>query len=1253
MPVRNILTQNNYIGPVWGFFLSGQVKGVYDIMSCTERNIMKFIRFLVLAVFFAPLGLRAAQNDFMVAAQLLAAARNADIQQVQSLVNSGADVNFVDSTGLSLVCTALMNNDTRAAQILQMYGADASKCDRQIKKYKNRTKPEKSGGLFSGLSSAHSMTLTAAGAAVVVGGLLLLTDVFDPGNENQNAGINGNRPGGNGDGSGGESGSTAAFQLPIGPACAADGTCPNDLSEWGPDSSIEARVRDFEYMSGFNYLMMAYAYNAFVRGYLGMETVRLAEANTPFKLSSLPFPGSVPSGGKPINVATITANGANSTGSLGDGFLTWVDGTKILNAQSICANKGAQSEDCQNALAALTKVSRKFYNRTNMSDVNDTTEQSGFDFSGHDTVFGAASDAENLNIKVIGGWEAGGRAFGDAYGFLPNGQLTVYRTGNGMAVDENVGTVTNATDATAWASQDTFTLDGDTYTVTINENNNTFDATTGSQTITGTVNGDVLNFALGGTNYEAQFGGDVNSLKVIDIKNFSAMLNATQIMDSGVQWVDVIANISQNPAASDSGYLTARGYHALASQMSTDALKLSGYLNYIDQYYNLNTSDDGAVNKPSVDANALYTNVGNYQNQIIVNSAGAFEYGVGEGKSIEALGATFENYAPVLYPDLEHLFVTVVAVTNTEGTSDITDISNYASSDGKLVLSKWGTGRDTQGTDITTDDTYEHIYSSRKCGMSISGGLDPWCFAAPGLTAEMAVASMAGAIGTVQGAFNAMTIGDKQITNKQIFTLLALTADGPYLGTNPGTGSGWASEEDLIAYLQSKYDLPPEYSGIRNDEYLDAFKDVFGYGMINLERATRPGTKIYYYNGTDIVAADGVSANAYWRAAANTKFRASGALNLSGARVGTAVFDVLESADGTMRMPRVWEQEFQMGNVSKRGLYMGDVLGDLKTRDDVMPTVNVGDLAFSMSVSERAYVDNLNGLDNLSLTYSNENWETRASFQRYFTDGVSRFTGLANPVLNMASNVVDMGANYKYKNWSWGGRGFSGLITDESLLENDPTVSAQFMPGQLGRISGAEGHVAYAGNKFELVASVGVANETDTVLGAVTDGLLNLGGGATTYVDVVSQYSLNENIGFSARATFARTESDATGAMVLGMSDIESNAFAFGANIGGFDFAVSCPLSVVGGTMQYAYADYDVVEIADGMYDIAVRDAHVAELSMRPDVRETRLSGTYRYKFGEFTDGAFGFIYRINPNNTDAFGNESVFMMKLSHKLGI
>jgi len=56
---------------------------------------------------------------------------------------------------------------------------------------------------------------------------------------------------------------------------------------------------------------------------------------------------------------------------------------------------------------------------------------------------------------------------------------------------------------------------------------------------------------------------------------------------------------------------------------------------------------------------------------------------------------------------------------------------------------------------------------------------------------------------------------------------------------------------------------------------------------------------------------------------------------------------------------------------------------------------------------------------------------------------------------------------------------------------------------------------------------------------------------------------------------------------------------------------------------------------------------------LRPDMRELRLSGTYRHQFGEFTDGAIGFIYRVNPNHTDDFGNESIFMMKLHHRLGI
>ena len=48
---------------------------------------------------------------------------------------------------------------------------------------------------------------------------------------------------------------------------------------------------------------------------------------------------------------------------------------------------------------------------------------------------------------------------------------------------------------------------------------------------------------------------------------------------------------------------------------------------------------------------------------------------------------------------------------------------------------------------------------------------------------------------------------------------------------------------------------------------------------------------------------------------------------------------------------------------------MGDVLGELKTRRDTEQRTQVGALGVSMWFSERAYVDNLNGLDNLNLDF--------------------------------------------------------------------------------------------------------------------------------------------------------------------------------------------------------------------------------------------------------------------------------------------
>ncbi|MBP3397480.1 MAG: hypothetical protein J6K82_00955 [Alphaproteobacteria bacterium] len=1214
---------------------------------------MKFIKVLLCVLCLGPVASHAASSDFMLAAQLLAAAKDADIQQVQALVNNGANVNFVDSTGLSIVCTALLNNDVRAAQILQMYGADASKCDNQIKKYNNKTKPRGSGGLFSGLSSAQSITLTAAGAAVVVGGLLLLTDVFDPGNDNESASSGGNRPDNNGGNNGGEN-LTAAFTIPYGPAMptAANETenYVTNLNLFSPgDDSVLAD--DFALMTDGdkqNYLLMMHGYSPLARGYFGMRTLRNSSTREPLDISGVNWFSEPVMGGRPVNVALITSNGVNANNyangvdalsSLGDTLLPWTttNGTVVGNTDS-------------------TMVSSKYFNNKVVLGSGENTVADAvtmedaqllvnFDLANWGTAVNNANatNDDNLLAKVVGG-RTSGYADADYVGFMPNGQMTIFRTGNDMEMAD----ATSAESGNYTLTDEKLTqiqLFGETLTVV--QDGNTFVATNGDQSKTyhgyiGTNGLMYIDSNADGKINQAYTMADngVLTLKlasvVSDYLNYRALAKAVQLytagdLGGGRSRVDVIANSSVIEPLRSNSVETIDDILALgADDRDVGIVKLvNKYYNQVDE---VDENGNDAPIYPGTDASNVFSQLGASFQPLVIFSTGAFE--TDSAYAGKTLGATFENAVPLAYDNAEHYFMSIVGVGLTgNGTAGTTSVSGYAPS-GKIALTQW------------PDAENEKYYKARMCGFAGTGAgdVDPWCFAAAGKTDQLAVSSAAGAVGAVKSAFS-------YLNNSQIFTLLALTADGPFLAS---TADGTAfSKENLVAYLDSMYMLPGEYqsrvdSGMM--DYLSAFKEVFGYGLINLERATTPGKSIYFFDGNSIVSTDG---NAYWRAASNTMFRPSTALNLAGKKIRAPFFDVLQSSDGTMTLPRVWENEFAFGTSDERGLYMGDVLGELKTTRDNSQRVRVGNMGLSMAFSERAYDDNMNGLDNLSLDYMSGNWMFGASYQRYLIDGASRFDGMANPVLGLASNAVVSDVRYSHGAWSFGARAFSGAITDEGLLENDPTISAQYIPATLGLVQGAQSDVSWQGARFAVTTSLGTVNETNTLLGARTDGLLNMGAGDTVYVDTVAKYNVTDYIDVTARATFAKTQSDALGQVILGMSDIYSNAFAIGANVGNFEFSISQPLAITSGALKYAYADYDVVNVDDNNYRLDVVDTYVQDLPLRPDDRELRLVGTYRHKFGEFTDGALGFIYRINPNHTDEFGNESIFMMKMTHRLGI
>ena len=1204
---------------------------------------MKFIRFFAVLLGLIPcVSLAAGTAEFQNASKLLVAARNGDIQTVQVLINSGVDVNYVDSTGLSLVCTAVMNNDTRAIQVLQMYGADASNCDRQIKQYQQKTRLAAKGeeyGFFSGLSSSHIIALSALGVAAVVGGIVLLADAFDSDSGHANGSTNGDRPNNNNGGTT-TTDPTKLFSvnLPAGPACSGN-VCPSDFSVW--ESSP-----DFAYMSNvslqdtFNYLMVARAYNAFVRGYEGMQTVRLTSDLTAFDLSTLPYT-SVPEGGKPVNVAMITGTGVNKTGSAVDANITWIDSTQINTVISACKDD-PDSAACVAARDNALEISNKYFN------LNGGTEDSAFDLSGGGTVFGMAMDGDTKAAKIIAGWEAGGRSEPDFVGFVPNGQLTVYKTGNGtewidttssVSVTYDISDINISENIFAVAVGDTFDLFGGievTAVTAVDEGEYQFVATHGTDTYHGYISGANLfidSNADGNTNQKYVFEGTnlvlskELSTTPADYKNYAAMRH---VIADGID-TNIIANLSVIPGAETFEYFTVNSQNLNNSALS-DSGKKTVFLNAIYSAYNKDTSDDSVpYGNPGDDAGYVFQKLGAVANHsyILVNPAGHNLF-----TSYQYADATFENLAPAMYSDLQNLFMTVVAVKpqGETGTMNKT-ISEYSATNvGKLGLSVWGDAEDSS-----------IVYTSRMCGLTGTGNggaMNPWCFAAPGVTDVDATAAMAGSIALVKSAFDYMT-------PQQMFLLLALTADGPYLGTNPETGLGWASSGDLISYLKDMYSLPGGMDS-SDEQYLQSFKTVFGYGMINLERATRPGTNVYYFSNKDTIVSS--AGNSYWRTASS---KASNVLSLTGrSAIRASFYDVLESADGSISLPRVWTADIAMGENSRHGLYMGDVLGEFSVDSSNKKSNQIGNLTFDMAMSARAYDDNLNGLDNLHVAFKGEKYDIDAEYQRFLTDGLSRFDGRANGVLSLTADVMSVGAKYKMGNFAFGSRAFSGAITNENLLENDPAVSSQFAPEKLGLANGAAISAEYNTDKFDFNVSVGDMHETDTVLGMYSDGLIALNGADTQYIDAIATYKPHDKVKLLARATFANTRADIGSGLITELSNIESNAFALGADVGGFEFTVAMPLAVVRGKMGYDYADLSVVE-NDGKYEVIALNPRTEEIDLSAQKRELRFSSAYKRSVGKFTDAGLGFIYRVNPNNTDDFGNESIFMFKVHHRLGI
>ncbi|MDR2685580.1 MAG: ankyrin repeat domain-containing protein [Rickettsiales bacterium] len=1316
---------------------------------------------LFLAAIIMAIPAHSAQTSFQQASQLLLAARQGNGAEVQRLIAMGVDVNYRDPSGMSLACTAIMNNDRGTAQLLQSFGADASRCDQEIRNFRRANIEPSQSGIFSGLSSTQSMVLAAGGAALGVGALGYLAGLYTDGNNNPLPNESTNRPG-----QGGGGGTTPGETITIPNA---PNNCTNCAGDWATaqiaasnpataagnfarmsasgalinaglaaNPQVDLRSNDAWWRNGRqNYLLLNSYYDANARGYFGQKILRVDATRNPVASShfttQIPdtFGGQVVNAGAPVSIALITNSGITRSGNLMDETISG-DGDTMADIVYAKVNGNGGTATPTLEAAAANRYWNLIVNRmTGGFDNGTSSERPGFNFaltaSFGDFLMKYAG--ANPSTCTASGWTAGNCPGVSSANYTA--ALTAYqqaasvfnqrKTLDYFAGINDAGATGQALANFQWkwysnsANQtdfiNLFSINGTPPTgacsltaVQSGTNCNGMDATSfliAQKAWTlyngGTIDGDILAgltwwlgeigisnpaasaaviFGLyqnqesfyddsllakiligrygqnddwqGGYVPNAQLmvvktgngkGVDVDGNEVdIDYTNFRALLAAFDTASNpGTNTSTsfkptILANAALPTFSKLTDTATADGLRGLIINNQNQTERENAFGNAINKYYN----QEDNVRTPGFDALTLFNryNTNNDATPMLIFGAGDYSAGLGLG---QIQTATFENLAPWIWAGLKHSFMTAVAVQAVDGTSGIA-LSGLASYDADSALKI----RLSQYYDQDGD-----LYRSRACGvvagLGVAGGIDPWCFASPGLTSEQAVASLAGNVGLLSSAFSYMTM-------RQIFTLIAVSSDRLAM---------------TAADLKDKYELPGEYQSMVDAgmDYKTVFAQVFGYGLANLQRATLPGSKVHILTTNGNIFSTTNSGNnsntASWTARAatlglhltsvgsnfiqSTGWTPSFAFGTQLHGINAPMFDILESEDGTMSIPRIWHQSADF--VAMRSSL--DLLDNFQQFATDSPTIYDHE-GVKIGLSQGLDYENKSFVRDATLNLDSDNSFADFSYKKSSANH-------RDGVLGLASDTTKMGAGLKSDGFSFGVSGFNGTIKiSDALLDQSNADTKQ----NLGRIYGAQLNAGYKTETLQATLSAGSAIESDTILGAYGSGLLELGGSNSIFARFDFNKSLPDLIGqsrplkISISSEVARTTPNKTQNYVINnMSEFISTAASAKLDWGNLSVGVALPLAVVHGTMDYLDVQMWTDETEDG-YKLMV-DASLHNINMANSEREVRLNAEYKLELGEFTTANLGAIYRINPNNTAQFGNESILMLKLSHKLGI
>lgn len=425
--------------------------------------------------------------------------------------------------------------------------------------------------------------------------------------------------------------------------------------------------------------------------------------------------------------------------------------------------------------------------------------------------------------------------------------------------------------------------------------------------------------------------------------------------------------------------------------------------------------------------------------------------------------------------------------------------------------------------------------------------------------------------------------------------------------------------------------------------------EVYGWGMIDLEAATRP------YGYQEIAVGSSINTASFSLSESKIKLNSLVANTIKSENLNFVVLDSFNRTFNANLNDFIESEKDRVNTI--------DILNNFATKSNLISLNKNGNLNFYYTQGQNKVKNSLSQEMELSYTIDKNNINNNYGFNLYYGN---------NPYNAFIDNKVDFYNNFSLSNsYNYNAlnpyfktnsdKNFAfnnlfklndkailnlGILSQSYVIDYDKYYENQKETEELGNsLSFLAGLNYNINDNLSTKVELGFINEYDTLFGSKWSGAFGLGSDNTTYfTSVSSNWNIlnNNKLSLIGKMNFGYTDVNSIeNSLIKNISNLYTSSYAIGINYN-FDSKLKDEKSNI------SFLISQPVNIQNGSLNISLptsrdNDGNIYYTSHKINLngeKETNYQLTYNYSLGEDTSFNLGAIYR------DYIDNEAIFLLK-------